>query len=97
MLSPAAIARLKTLINYCVVWFCGPNPHLGDQSRIKLNEYVKTAEAAEILGVAQNTLRFWARDGKIPLHQNPANGDRLFRRGDLQAFLKRIERPVKLQ
>jgi len=44
----------------------------------KLNEYVKVAEAARILGVAQNTLRSWAEAGKIPMHKNPANGYRLF-------------------
>lgn len=60
----------------------------------KLTDYVMTAEAAEILGVSQNTLRAWAREGKIPMHQNPANGYRLFRRIDLQRFLKGVERPV---
>lgn len=56
----------------------------------KLNEYVLTAEAAEILGVSQNTLRTWAEDGKIVMHRNPANGYRLFRRADLERFLKRV-------
>ena len=60
----------------------------------KLTEYVQTAEAAEILGVAQNTLRKWARRGEIPVHRNPANGYRLFRRADLEKFLHAIERPV---
>ena len=41
---------------------------------LKLSEYVMTAEAAEILGVSQNTLRGWAKQGKIPMHLNPANG-----------------------
>ncbi len=31
----------------------------------KLNEYVQIAEASEILGVSQNTLRAWAEKGKI--------------------------------
>jgi excisionase family DNA binding protein len=60
----------------------------------KLTEYVQTAEAAEILGVAQNTLRKWAKRGDIPMHRNPANGYRLFRRADLEKFLHRVERPV---
>ena len=34
----------------------------------KLTDYVKTAEAAEILGVAQNTLRKWAARGDKTLH-----------------------------
>ena len=60
----------------------------------KLTEYVKTADAAAILGVAQNTLRKWAERGDIPMHRNPANGYRLFKRSDLEKFLLRIERPV---
>jgi excisionase family DNA binding protein len=60
----------------------------------RLSDYVKTAEAAEILGVAQNTLRAWAADGRIPMHRNPANGYRLFRRQDLKAFLDRAAKPV---
>lgn len=61
----------------------------------KLSEYVKTAEAAEILGVAQNTLRKWAERGDIPMHRNPANGYRLFKRSDLDAFLRKTAKPVK--
>ena len=61
----------------------------------KLTEYVKTAEAAEILGVAQNTLRKWAEAGDVPMHRNPANGYRLFRRADLEQFLRKAARPVK--
>ena len=61
----------------------------------KLTEYVKTAEAAKILGVAQNTLRKWAKRGEIPVHRNPANGYRLFRRADLDAFLRKVEKPTQ--
>lgn len=60
----------------------------------KLTDYVLTAEAAEILGVAQNTIRKWAAAGMIPLHRNPANGYRLFKRADLEKFLKKVGRPV---
>jgi excisionase family DNA binding protein len=60
----------------------------------KLTDYVKTAEAAEILGVAQNTLRKWAARGDIPMHRNPANGYRLFKRSDLGKFLKKAAKPV---
>jgi excisionase family DNA binding protein len=57
----------------------------------KLSDYVKTAEASEILGVSQNTLRTWASAGKIPVHRNPANGYRLFKRSDLEKFLRTVE------
>ena len=61
----------------------------------RLNEYVKTAEAARILGVSQNAIRAWAESGKIPVRRNPANGYRLFLRRDLERFLAKLARPVK--
>jgi excisionase family DNA binding protein len=62
--------------------------------KTKLSEYVKVAEAAEILGVSQGTVRTWAEAGKIPMHKNPANGYRLFKRVELEAFLESIEHPT---
>lgn len=56
----------------------------------KVNEYLKIAEAAQVVGVSQNTLRHWAELGKVPVHRNPANGYRLFRKQDLEAFLKQL-------
>ena len=55
--------------------------------KTKLSEYVKVAEAAEILGVSQGSLRNWAEVGKMPMHKNPANGYRLFKRKNLDDFL----------
>ena len=63
----------------------------------KLSDYVKTAEAAEILGVSQNTLRARSEAGKIPVRRNPANGYRLFARRDLDAFLATVEKSMKAQ
>lgn len=60
----------------------------------KLTDYVKTAEAAEILGVSQTTLRKYAESGKIPVRKNPANGYRLFLRSDLDRFLRAAARLV---
>jgi len=57
----------------------------------KLSEYVKVAEASEILGVSQGTIRTWAEAGKLPMQKNPANGYRLFLRSDLDNFLKSVE------
>ena len=56
----------------------------------KLSDYVLTAEAADILGVWENTVRAWANHGKLPVRRNPANGYRLFLRSDLQSFLDNI-------
>ena len=60
----------------------------------KLSEYVKVAEAAEILGVSAGTVRTWAADGKIPMHRNPANGYRLFKRKELEKFLNNVAKPM---
>ena len=45
--------------------------------------WFEIADAAEFLGVSQNTLRTWAEQGKIPVRVNPANVYRLFRQKDL--------------
>ena len=60
----------------------------------KLSDYLMTAEAAEFLGVSQNTVRTWAKEGKIKVRVNPVNNYRLFRRKDLQKFLDSVARPV---
>ncbi len=54
--------------------------------------YVKVHEAAEILGVAPNTVRKWGADGKIPEHRHPINGYRLYKREDLEQVLRELER-----
>ena len=60
-----------------------------------LREYLKVAEAAEFVGVSQNTLRKWADQGRITVRVNPANGYRMFRREDLQRFLRDAAKPVR--
>jgi len=54
-------------------------------------QLMRIKEAAEFLGVSQNTLRNWGRAGKIVEHRDPTNGYRLYRRGDLEAMLREIE------
>jgi excisionase family DNA binding protein len=61
----------------------------------KLSEYMYTAEAAEYLGVHHNTIRKWAARGDIPMHRNPVNGYRLFKRTDLDKLLMKVAKPVK--
>jgi excisionase family DNA binding protein len=58
----------------------------------KLTEYLHTTAAAEYLGVAHNTIRKWAARGEIPMHRNPANGYRLFKRSDLDSCLSKWRR-----
>jgi len=60
-----------------------------------IRDYLKIAEAAEVLGVSINNVRKWADEGKIPVYVNPANRYRLFRRSDLVAFLENIAKANK--
>ena len=53
--------------------------------------FVKVQEAATILGVAPNTVRKWGAAGKIPEYRHPANGYRLYKRQELERFLRQIE------
>jgi superfamily II DNA or RNA helicase len=46
--------------------------------------YVTVHEAAEILGVAPNTVRAWGATGKIPEYRHPLNSYRFYKRADLE-------------
>lgn len=88
----AAIASVQSLLD---LWHYTERFGDRDDPMRKLTDYVLTAEAAEILGVSQNTLRKWAEAGKVSMHRNPANGYRLFRRADLQEFLRAAAQRVR--
>lgn len=55
-----------------------------------LSDYLKAAEAADILAVSQNNLRAWAEVGKIPVQRTPDKGYRLFPRTDVDKHLKKV-------
>lgn len=57
-------------------------------------EYITVHEAAEMLGVAMNTIRSWGAAGKIPEYRHPMNGYRLYKRRDLQQVIEKLERSV---
>jgi excisionase family DNA binding protein len=62
---------------------------------VKLRDYLRISDAADYLGVSPNTLRNWERAGKIVAHRHPMNSYRLFRREDLDALLRLVERPPR--
>ena len=86
-----AFDRAKTLVEFRG---SGMAVDVGGRAMRKLHEYVKIAEAAEILGVCENTLRKWVDERRIPASVNPANGYRLFRREDLDTFLTKASQPA---
>lgn len=63
----------------------------------KLSDYLRIAEAAGYLGVSPNTLRNWENAGKIVAHRHPMNSYRLFKKEDLDALLKRVQKSRKPQ
>ena len=63
---------------------------------MRLQDYVQITAAAELLGVAPNTLRNWERSGKIRVYRHPINNYRLYKRADLAALLAAIETDTHL-
>lgn len=55
-----------------------------------MDEFVRVKEAAEILGVAANTIRTWGADGRIPEYRHPVNNYRFYKRSDLDDVLRRL-------
>jgi DNA (cytosine-5)-methyltransferase 1 len=58
----------------------------------KLKKYVTIKQAAEYLGVCPNTLRNWGASGKLKERRHPVNSYRLYKRADLDALLRKIEK-----
>lgn len=60
----------------------------------KLDGYLRIKEASEYLGVSPNTLRNWGRSGKLAERRHPINDYRLYAVAELDALLKKAERPA---
>lgn len=62
-------------------------------------KYLKIREAAEFLGVSQQTLRNWDKNDKLVSFRHPVNHYRLYRITDLERFLLKIDKnkPRKLK
>lgn len=56
----------------------------------KINEYMKSGEAAEFLGVNIRTIRQWQKSGMLKGYINPINKWRLYLKEDLEAMLDKI-------
>ena len=50
-------------------------------------------QAAEFLGVSQNTLRNWGRDGRIKERRHPVNQYRLYDTDELTQLLQQADQP----
>ena len=59
--------------------------------------FLRVKEAAQMLGVAPNTVRAWGADGKIPEYRHPVNSYRLYKRAELERILRKLEQSVSTQ
>ena len=58
---------------------------------LNVSDYIRTSEAAGILGVSLGTVRNWADSGKLRSRRLPQNRYRLFLKKDLKAVLRALE------
>ena len=59
----------------------------------RVDAYLQIAEAAEMLGVCQNTLRNWGRAGKVTEYRHPVNNYRLYKQEELENMVRQLESP----
>lgn len=59
-------------------------------------KYLKVKEVADLLGVTPLTLRNWDKSGKLKAHRHPLNNYRIYKPGDIELFLRRIESKGKI-
>ena len=57
---------------------------------LKLSDYLTIGDAAEHLGISNDTLRRWDRAGKLESRRHPINNFRLYLKRDLDRFLAQI-------
>lgn len=59
---------------------------------MNIKDYITIKGAAELLGVDKTTLRRWDKAGKLKPFRHPINSYRLYKKADIDAILKGIEK-----
>jgi len=54
-------------------------------------KYLTIKEVAKIIGVTPLTLRNWDKNGKLKAYRNPINNYRVYKREEIELFLRKIE------
>lgn len=62
-----------------------------DTKKLAIKAYFTVGEVAYILGVTPLTLRNWDNAGKLKAKRNPINNYRVYRRADIEFFIRRME------
>jgi len=61
-----------------------------------IKKYLTIKEVANLLGVTPLTLRNWDKAGKLKACRNPINNYRVYKPGEIELFLRKIEGGRKL-
>lgn len=56
----------------------------------KFNDFLQIKDAAQFLGVTENTLRNWENKQKVKVYRHPQNDYRLYDKNDLEQLLSKI-------
>jgi len=57
------------------------------------SDFMTVKEAAEFLGISNETLRRWDKKGKLKAYRHPVNRYRLYKKQDLENLLKQVKQP----
>jgi len=60
-------------------------------NKLSKKVYFTVSEVAYLLGVTPLTLRNWDKAGKLKAKRNPINNYRVYRRSDIEYFIRRID------
>jgi len=63
--------------------------------RVK-KSYLTVKEVADLVGVTPLTLRNWDKSGKLKAYRNPINNYRIYKPGDVELLLRKIETQGKI-
>ncbi len=59
-------------------------------------KYLTIKEVSGLLGVTPLTLRNWDKSGKLKAYRNPINNYRMYKKEEIDLFIRRIESNKKL-
>lgn len=62
-----------------------------DIKKLTEKSYFTISEVAYLLGVSPLTLRNWDKAGKLKARRNPINNYRVYKRSDIEYFIRRME------
>jgi excisionase family DNA binding protein len=63
---------------------------------MKEKRYITVNEVSRLLGVTPLTLRNWDKAGKLVALRNPLNNYRIYKKDDIDLFLRKIEGKGKI-